>query len=354
MRGQFNDTQTNGKHTDNEDDLLYQYRIRLKASADLGSGYYFKALVQNEEVPGSWVTVAAGNTEKFQLEVSNFIFGRMMENSHWTLGRLPLNSYNNPIFDLTLYPVPVRAAGSSSPITNSSAYAVDVPVYTYNFDRVFGGNYGRKIGPGELNASLIVFDNGIGDNGDALNGIKGNGLFNDAYALHLVYKTHIGDVTIDPQAIISLTDGNGGTYQNVAPNTFGTNVSIPAGNAKIGLSGFYTFCNDNNGRTGLTSTSTGSLADVNYDGYLFRVKGEVGPFMAWVDYNQTDDNTKGTAANYDNLFIWAQYNFKIYESATGTFSLTPTIRYRSSGQEMNGSEYDTSQLRTELYATVTF
>ena len=27
---------------DNEDDLKFQYRVRLKPSADLGSGYYFK------------------------------------------------------------------------------------------------------------------------------------------------------------------------------------------------------------------------------------------------------------------------------------------------------------------------
>ena len=105
------------------------------------------------------------------------------------------------------------------------------------------------------------------------------------------------------------------------------------------------------------TTQTPSGFKVDYSGYLFRVKGEVGPFMAWVDYNRTEDNTDlRVADSYDNLFVWAQYNFKVYESAMGTFSLTPTLRYRASGVGSGTEEIqqDISQLRTELYATVTF
>jgi hypothetical protein len=335
LRSQFNDTKSVSGIKDNEDNLLFQYRIRLKASADLGSGYFFKALAQSEEtaggatVAGGWSGVGSNNAGAYNLEVSNFYFGRAMECSHYQIGRLPLNSFNNPIFDLTLYPIP--AAG---------IYAVDIPVATWNFDRVFGLNYGTKVGNGDLNATLVVFDDATGDNNSSA---SGDGLFNDGYALHVAYKTNLGDVTFEPQAIISLTDVNGLTYQNVSPNTFGANASIPVGKSKLGLSGFYTVCKDHKGS-----------ADVDYSGYLLRAKAESGPVMAWVDYNRTTDKT-ASDVTYDNLFVWAQYNFKVHESATGTFSLTPTVRYRASGADYgSNSTTDNNQLRGELYATVTF
>ena len=331
-RGEFNNTEIGGVKTTTNDDLKTQYRVRLKAAADLGSGYFFKAMLQNEEVPAGWTTVANGNSEKYQVELSNFYFGRMLECSHYMIGRLPLNSFNNPIFDLALYAIP--AAG---------IYAVDIPVNTYNFDRVFGLNYGGKIGNGDLNATFIVFDNhSTVENTPAL----ADGLLNDGYAVHLSYKDTIGDVVFEPQAIISLTDLNGLAYQRVSPNTFGANLTIPAGSSKIGLSGFYTVCKDHNG----------APIPVDYNGYLLRVKGESGPVMAWVDYNKTKDKSPANDVTYNNLFVWAQYNFKVHESATGTFNLTPTLRYRASGAEIDGTPGTArnNQLRTELYATVTF
>ncbi len=341
LRGQFEDFD-NGAEND-EDDLNFAYRIRLKAAADLGSGYFFKALLTSDNGLGGWNTVTNNNTEDAEIDISNFYFGRMMENSHYMMGRLPLNSMNNPIFDLALYPIP---AGFG---TSSIRGIGDVPVATYNMDRIFGLNYGTKIGPGELNATFIVLDNDISDNTDA----EGNGIFNDGYGVHLSYKANIGDVTVEPQAIVVLTDGDGGTYSNVTSNTFGMNVGVPAGDAKLTFSGFYTICDDGNGFLTNLDGSVGAPADVDYSGYLFRVKGEVGPFMAWVDYNQTSDETNGGDVDYENLFVWAQYNYKVYESAMGSFSLIPTVRYWASSRD-NGASEDYSRLRTELIATVTF
>lgn len=332
-RGQWNNSTT-------DKDLKTQYRIRLKAAADLGSGYFFKSMIQNEGVAGGWQTVAANNSERNPLEVSNFYFGRMLEDCHYMLGRLPLNSVNNPIFDVTLYPVPTA-------FSSAGVYAVDIPVATWNYDRVFGFNYGTKVGNGDLNATLVVFDNNsIIENTPA----TGDGLFNDGYALHLTYKTTVGDVTIEPQAIVSLTDVRGLTYQKVSPNTAGANISIPAGKSKIGLSGFYTICRDTKGESNLVATN------VDYDGYLLRAKGESGPVTAWVDYNHTKDKSPAADVTYNNVFVWAQYNVKVHESATGTLSLTPTVRYRASGRDIAGITGTTNnnQLRTELYATVTF
>ncbi len=361
LRGQFNNSNIGSVKTTNEDDLKFQYRVRLKASADLGDGYFFKSLIANEETsnggtPG-WSTVGSTNTEKFQLEVSNFYFGRMLECSHYMVGRLPLNSFNNPIFDLTLYPIPTS-------FTNSGVYAVDVPVFQWNYDRVYGMNYGAKVGDGDLNATLVVLDNNSVTENTSSH--TGDGLFNDGYLLHLSYKTTIGDVTVEPQALIVLTDAQGSAYQKISPNTFGANATIPAGKSKLGLSGFYTVCKDSKGTTGTTYSSTttpnnttiatSTPANVDYSGYLLRLKGESGPVMGWIDYNRTTDKTPVHDVTFNNIFVWAQYKVNVHESATGTFSVTPTIRYRASGRDIAGTTVTdhNNQLRTELWASVTF
>lgn len=352
LRGQFEDVEY-GSYENNEDDLNFAYRVRLKASADLGSGYFFKAMLTSDNAAGGWNTVSENNTEDGEIDISNFYFGRMMEDSHYMVGRLPLNAANNPIFDLAMYPIPNTVGLGAIGIG-------DQPIGTYNMDRIFGLNYGTKIGPGELNGTLIVLDNDIKD--DSYN--EGDGLFNDGYALHLSYKTNIGNVTVEPQAIIGLTNLDGLVYHNVTPYVFGANVTIPAGKAKIGVSGFYTAADDddadavvygdNPATPGVTETSYLVGADVDYSGYLLRLKGEYGPFTAWVDYNHTDDKTDGYDDDYDNLFVWAQYNYKVYDSAMGSFSLTPIVRYWALGGDFGCCEDNYSRLRTELVATVSF
>lgn len=366
IRGQFENYEFDGDTYDGSDtdnDLNFAYRLRLKAAADLGSGYFVKALLTTDSSTnefglraGGWNTVGAGNNEEATIDISQLYFGRMMENSHWMVGRLPLNSLNNPIFDLALYPIPFDANSLSPFPFTSFGYPVapagiaDGAVATYNMDRVYGINYGCKIGSGEANATLIVFDNNSRDDSTA----EGDGLFNDGYALHLSYKDKLGDVTIEPQAIISLTNLNGAVYSGVSPLTFGANLSFPAGTAKIGMSAFYTTCDDNG-----YDNRFGWPVDVDYSGYLLRLKGEVGNFTAWIDYNRTTSKTYSfVEATYENLFVWAQYNFKVYESAAGSFSLTPTVRYWAAGADFDfsGDKLETSysRLRTELVATVTF
>jgi hypothetical protein len=344
-RAQFNNTESATGVKGKEDNLLLQYKVRLKAAADLGDGYFFKAMVQSEEkvdgypVAGGWSEVGTNNAGAYNLEVSNFYFGRTLKECHYSIGRLPLNSFNNPIFDLALFAVPVAVPTSLT--VNSTVYAVDVPTTTWVFDRLFGFNYGGKIGDGELNGTLVAMDNLSGDN----NAGEGSGLFNDGYVLHLSYKNTIGNVTVEPQALISLTNVQL-PYAASTPNTFGLNATIPSGKSKIGASAFYTVNKD----------TTPAGADVDYTGYLLRLKGESGPVMAWVDYNQTNDKSGAADVDYNNVFVWAQYSFKMHESATGTFSLTPTVRYRASESKDNvvATTVKDDQLRAELYATVTF
>ena len=343
------------KNNSTTDDIKYQYRVRLKAAADLGDGFFFNAMAQNEEVAGGWTTIsgigastasvpvvpaitgATNNTERYPFELSNFYFGRKQGCCQYKIGRLPLNSLSNPIFDLAFYAVPTE-------YSQSGIYAVDIPVATNNFDRLFGLNYSTKLGDGDLNTSVFVLDN---NSTSANTAATGDGLLNDGYALHVSYKNQLGDVTIEPQVLISLTDVQGTRYKKISPNTFGANATIPAGDSKIGVSAFYTMCKDSNG-----ATTSLAPANVDYNGYLLRLKGESGPAMAWIDYNHTSD--KLANVTYNNVFVWAQYNFKLHEGSSNV-NLTPTVRYRASGRDVAGaSTVANNQLRAELYTTVTF
>lgn len=341
------------------DDIRWQYRIRLNAAADLGNGYFFKALVMNEDnnFAGGWQSVGYGNHETINLAISNFYFGRMLQNCHYMVGRLPLNSFNNPIFDLSLYP--------TQPLGN--------PVFNINFDRVYGANYGTNIGDGMLNVTLAVLDNNSGN--DTVT--DGDGLFNDGYAVVLGYKANVGDVTIEPQFLSVLTNSDiwgqdvvgfpTFPYFGVTPYTFGATVGVPAGDAKLSLSGFYTTCDDETAdnlstmaeginaavKPGLSPVVVGGTK-VKYNGYLIRVKGEIGNFMAWYDYNHTTDKSKANDIKYTNHFVWAQYKIPVYSSAAGSLTIQPTLRYLAAKSDGQATDYDYSRLRSELWATVTF
>ena len=164
-----------------------------------------------------------------------------------------------------------------------------------------------------------------------------------------------------------MTDAQGASYQKISPNTFGANATIPVGKSKLGLSGFYTACKDSKGATATTYDPTKTTQDnstilsstpanVDYSGYLLRVKGESGPVMAWVDYNRTVDKTPAADVTYNNIFVWAQYKVNVHESALGSVSVTPTVRYRASGRDIAGiaGTGHNNELRTELWASVTF
>ena len=332
-----------------KDDLYYQYRIRLNAAADLGDGYFFKSQLSNER-PGSlgggggWQTVGYGNTEVYTLGVSQFYFGRYYGASHFIVGRFPLNSTNNPVYDIYLYP--------KNPL--------DIPTTTFNNDRIFGVNYGTKIGSGDLNAVVAVFDNQSASDTAA----SGDGLLNDGYVVSLAYKAAIGNVTVEPQVVTALTKHDVVTqttysdgfpfHQGIRPVAVGANVAVPAGKVNLGFSGFYTRAS---GTTpDAASYGPGKGANVDYTGYLLRVKAEYGPVLAWYDYNKTTDKSAPTTHEYTNQFVWAQYQYKVYQAAKGSLTIQPTLRYLTSSDHVGGNiaDVNTSRLRSELWATVSF
>ncbi len=332
-----------------KDDFYSQYRVRLNTAADIGDGYLFKAQLSNEAPTGfggggGWQTVGYGNTEQYTLGVNQFYFGRFYGDSHYLFGRLPLNSTNNPIFDIYLYP---KNPG-------------DVPTTTYNNDRLFGVNYGTKIGDGDLNVVVGVFDNQSKSDTAA----SGDGLLNDGYLLSVAYKATLGDVTFEPQLLTAITkhdvvtqttysDGKA-FHQGIRPFTLGANVAVPAGELKLGFSGFYTTAS---GTTpDAASYGTGAGSNVDYNGYLLRVKGQYGPFLAWYDYNKTTDKSAPATHEYTNNFVWAQYQYKVYQAAKGSLTIQPTLRYLTSSDHVGGAiaDVNTSRLRSELWATVSF
>ena len=335
-----------------KDNVAWQYRIRLNGAADIGDGYYFKTLITNEtEKAGGWQTVAYANGEVYNLQVSQFYFGHNGECSHYVVGRLPLNSFNNPVFDLTLFP----------------QQPFDIPTATLVLDRAFGANYGGKIGSGDLNATLVVLDN----NAAADTAMSGDGLMNDGYALLASYKFNIGNVTLDPQVLAVLTKADVlnqipvAIHQGFRPFTLGSNLSFPLGGVKFTASGFYTRGSGTTPAGAATPGGTPLVANplagakIDYFGDLFRIKGEYGPFMAWYDYNQTTDKSTDLVGGnqvYTNQFVWAQYKINVHESAKGTINIQPTFRYLTTKDHNNlvGSDTKDGRLRSELWATVTF
>jgi hypothetical protein len=352
MRNESYSGTTSNVIRDNND-LMWQYRVRLNAAADLGSGYYFKAMITNENNGGGWVTVdgtVPGQMTAYNLQVSNFYFGHTQQECRWAVGRLPLNSVNNPIFDIVLFPF--------QPLEN--------PVANVAMDRIFGLNYGTKFLSGDLRGTLVILDNSSKNN----TGIEGNGKLNDGYAIHLAYTDKIGDVTVEPQFIRAITHGGvtgygspatgslyaPPTYTFVSPYALGANVTIPAGKLKVGLSGFYT-----HGKNSTVSNVGTKAGDVDYSGYEFRVKGEYGNFMCYYDYNRTTDKTPGNLvagtadSKYINNFVWAQYKVPVYSSAAGSVTIQPTLRYLTNKAEGPAiTNVNQQRLRSELWATVTF
>ena len=347
--------QSYNKDYSKNDDLYTQYRVRLNGSADFGDGFFAKIQVTNENPNspssgklgggGGWQTIGYGNSELYTVGFSQAYAGRIYGDSHYALGRLPLNATNNPIFDLTLYP--------KNPL--------DTPTATFQNDRLFGANYGTKLGNGDLNLVVGVFDN--------LNAGTDPGLLNDGYAFVGSYKTEVAGLTVEPEILTAITRfdsvtqetfGSSGTsapwHQGVRPWTFGLNVGGNTGDLKLSGSALY---NVAKGTTPNNSRYAGNAnAEVDYNAYLLRIKAEYGPFLTWYDHSVATDKSHAAGATattnvYRNNFVWAQYQINAYKGKGARLVIQPTVRYLTAKDEAApASSYH--RLRSELYATLSF
>ena len=325
-------------------DLMWQYRFRLFASADLGDGYYFKAMATDEtEGDGGWNTVTGSDT--YRLQVSNFYFGRQMASCGYSIGRLPLNAVNTPILDLTLFPF----------------QPLESPLASVGMDRLFGVNYSTSCLSGNLRASLFVLDNGSANN----TGLEGDGKFNDGYALYLSYSGKVGDITVEPQFMRAVTQAalvkhypyTTSWYSHVTPWSAGASLTVPAGGAKVGLGAFYTRGRNSTGYTGIPGfTDEPNAGDVDYSGYQFRIKGDYGPVRCYWDYHRTTDKSRTlvSEAKYTNNFFWLSYEIPVHKTSSASFTLQPTLRYLTNKAEGGVTNVNQQRLRSDLWATVTF
>ncbi|NTU67532.1 MAG: porin [Chlorobiaceae bacterium] len=325
-------------------DLMWQYRVRLFASADLGDGYYFKAMATDEtEGDGGWNTVTGSET--YNLQVSNFSFGRQTADNGYAIGRLPLNAVNTPILDLTLFPF----------------QPLESPLASVGMDRLFGVNYNTRFLAGNLRASLFVLDNGSANN----TGLEGDGKFNDGYALYLSYSDKVGDITVEPQFIRAVTQTSlpmhypytSSWYTHVTPWSAGASLTVPAGGAKIGLGAFYTRGRNSTGYSGINGfTDEPNAGDVDYSGYQIRIKGDYGPVRCYWDYHRTTDKSRTLAseAKYTNNFFWLSYEIPVHKTSSASFTIQPTLRYLTNKAEGGVTNVNQQRLRTDLWATVTF
>ncbi|NTU69039.1 MAG: hypothetical protein HGB02_09225 [Chlorobiaceae bacterium] len=358
--------QTYNTDSSKKDDFYTQYRVRLNGSADFGDGFFAKVQLTNEAPNklaadqgtrgaagtvalgggGGWQTIGYGNTELYTVGFSQAYAGRVYGDSHYALGRLPLNAANNPIFDISLYP--------KNPL--------DTPTATFQNDRLFGANYGTKIGNGDLNLVVGVFDN--------LNAGTDPGLLNDGYAFVASYKTEIAGITIEPEVLTAITRFDSVTqetfsytgaannsdyatpfHQGVRPWTFGLNLGGNVGDLKLGGSAFHTSAS---GTTPNTSRYAFANQNVDYSAYLLRIKAEYGPFLAWYDHSVATDKSTATTQTYTNNFVWAQYQFNAYKTKGGAkLVIQPTVRYLTTNDEV-APEKGYHRLRSELYATLSF
>jgi hypothetical protein len=378
------------------DDVMWQYRVTLNGTAELGDGFYARVQLANEAPNrldsdkgkfgasgtvaigggGGWQTVGYGNTEFSSLGFNNAYFGRNYGSSHYAVGRIPLNSFDNPVYDLTLFP--------RNPI--------ELPVATFLNDRMFAANFGTKVGAGELNLTFGVVDNIVGNNSVS----TGDGLLNDGYLLMASYRVEVAGVSVEPTVLTAITkmdsftqetfkasgstSGTGNNlnnkyrmpfHQGVRPVTFGANLSGPVGGVKLGGGAWYSI---EKGTTPSSSVYDNSAplvaggpaygldnrnASVDCTAYFTRVKLEYGPVLVWWDHNVTTDRSKlaseavAVKQTYTNNLAWAQYQYNAYENKEVKLTLQPTLRFMVTKDEVDPT-YNHSRMRYELWAVASF
>ncbi|NTU67531.1 MAG: hypothetical protein HGB02_01475 [Chlorobiaceae bacterium] len=377
------------------DEVMWQYRVTLNGSVRFGDGFYARVQLANTEpnkldsdkgifgAPGTvavgggggWQAVGYGNASFSSLGFNNAYLGRNYGDSHYAVGRLPLNSFDNPIYDLTFFP--------RNPI--------ELPVATFLNDSMFGANYGTKVGAGELNLTLGVVDNIVGKEARHIK----DGLLKDGYLLMASYRAEVAGVSVEPIVLAAITrmdsftqetfkaagptSGTGENlnnkyrmpfHQGVRPVTFGANLSGPVGGVKIGAGAWYSIVKGTTPDRAVYNNSDVVVggnpygldnrnAIVDYTAYFTRIKAEYGPVLVWWDHSVTTDRSKradqpvAIKQTYTNNLAWAQYQYHAYEDKDVKLTLQPTLRFMVTKDEVDPT-YNHSRLRYELWAVAAF
>lgn len=306
-------------------DMYYMYRARLRLKADIGDNWAFNTMISHNgayfyskfgsadfpEILGtnqtSSKTSSRESSRRATLSFMELYFGKETKDYGVIVGLFPLNSINNPIYDIHYYP-------------NKT---VDIPHAIFNSDGAFGlsGYYQTTVG--KFGAKLFVEDakgkEEENPSGDILSDI------NDQYTLELNYTNTLGDFVINPQALISISSEKDSAC---TPNSFGLNITSPKlSTLTLSGSAIYTFQNNEK----LKPLQEPGFYVSKYNGYYLRLKlaGKLGfgNLLAWVDYAKITEDLALKDNDYNFYFTWIAYEMPIYKSESGAVSITPELRY---------------------------
>ena len=291
----------NGKYADSRNDFYYMYRARINLRADIGDGWHFKTQLGHHGY-GAFGMTNQNTTKRLPNEIEGssrpsvdflqMYFGYESNDAGIIGGIIPLNSLNNPLFDLHYYP----------------NIMIDIPNILMGVDGVFGFTGYIKILDNKLTAYVLKDKNEIYV--EDPNGIKKNDK-NDSYTLGASYNLNFGNLSIEPNAYLAVASEG-----NQAPTTLGLNLKLK----EVGP--FTLFATG--GISNQKNTGT-----IEYDANFLRIKleGKLGSglFTFWYDLANRNDKLNNLTEKHKFNFYYLMYTFTVYKSDKGTVTIAPTI-----------------------------
>lgn len=298
------DIKDSGKYGGKTQDAYYFYRARLNLAAKVGNGWFFKTQLGTNGV--AWWTGKFGTGDtpssssvpgagRGALSFMQLYFGVARDNWGVHAGLIPLNSLKNPMLDLHYYP----------------GKMLDIPFLIFSNMAAHGFASYFKVGPGKINATLLV-DNNEGQYVEDIDGNEVSSL-KDQYTLMLDFAMKVAGMGIQP--VFMYTKAN---EDEAAPMTFGANFTGPK------LAGFTPSVN-----AGYSMEDAALL--MNYTAWFLRLKvaGKVGPgaVSAWFDMAQKTDTATGLDdVVHDFKYLWVSYKITLHKGDYGQVTVAPTWR----------------------------
>ena len=293
-------------------DLYYLYRARLDINADIGSGWFFNTKLGTNNNIAGMVKMATDdgpgnpNSARPQLNFLNLYYGIKKDNFGFWGGAIPLN-YSSGL-DIHFYPDKM----------------VDIPFLLFNNASTTGfAGYIYKLNwfiSIDNNKAEITKENNITS--------KYIDPFTIGFDFPMKWNTYLD---VHPRAFISLNN-----KAEPGPMTFGIDMNfMEFFKVDPTLSYHYStqFTNENN----------------KYNATHLRFKLNIINFTFWSDMAQYVDVTNNNET-IDYMYVWIDYNYKLFDSEMGSVFIKPTIRYQS-GQSGNP---DYSRMKFELTTEIKF
>ncbi len=323
-RMDMKDATDNGKSKTT--DMYYMYRARVKAKVSIGDGWVMNTMIGHNGIgqyngnfaQGDYPDVLGiakedqiGNdgAKRSSLDFLQMNFGYQGDRIGFLLGLIGAGATNNPIYDLHFYPTKM----------------VDIPYFIFNTDAYYGGSAYLKLGDGQLNMSVIVDDNKgiIEENAEG----KETKNKKDQYTVMLGYTHNIDKLHFGVEGLFTLADDS-----LAAPMTFGLNIGHKDV-AGFTLDLFAGYSQQSVETKEMIDNQQFGYPQAEYSAYLMRLKTtrKIGPgkVVAWFDYaNRTDKIVEDVDVKNDFMYLWFGYTWVVYSSDSGSFDVTPRIRYQ--------------------------